>query len=252
MLSLLLKRFVPLPKLTEYETYLFIGPHPDDIEVACAPTVKRLTDAGKTVHFLIVTDGRMGAVDPALSGDALVEIRSAEARASAELLGASSVTFLPFHDAGDDTAENVAKAILSEIVRLKPQVIFAPDPDVISECHPDHIKVGKAAKTAFTFAPFPPILREYGIAGSHAPSALAFYYTDRPNAYIDVSKTFGAREKALRLFPGQFTSEGLSSMLPYFRLRAMRFGLRRLCPLADGYRALSPVHAHCFPEASLW
>ena len=38
----------------------------------------------------------------------------------------------------------------------------------------------------------------------------------------------------------------------YFKLRSIRFGLRRLRGLSDGYRTLSPTHMHCFPEASDW
>ena len=100
MFNAILRRFSPIPKLDAFSRYLFIGPHPDDIEVACAPSVRALTRAGKHVTFLVLTDGCMGAIDPALSSEALVEIRRAEALASAKLLGVTDVVFLPFHDGG--------------------------------------------------------------------------------------------------------------------------------------------------------
>ena len=248
----ILRRFMPVPKLTEFERYLFIGPHPDDIEVACAPSIRALTQAGKQVSFLIVTDGRMGAIDPALFGDALVEIRKGEALASAKLLGVSDVTFLPFHDGAMYPFEDAACAIAKEIVRLKPDVVFAPDPNVISECHLDHLKVGMAAKMSMNMAPFESVMKSIGSSGSHAVKALAFYYTDKPNTYVSVRKTFHARAEALACHKSQFEEKAASDICLYFRLRSIRLGLRSLKGLCDGYRALAPAHMHCFPEASEW
>ena len=252
MFSAILKRVAPIPKLDSFERYLFIGPHPDDIEVACSPSVRALTRAGKQVSFLILTDGRMGAIDPALYGDELVEIRQREARASAELLGVTDVTFLPFHDGGMYPMEDAACEIAKVIVRLKPDVVFAPDPNVISECHIDHIKTGLAAKMSMNMAPFESVMKSIGSSGSHAVKALAFYYTDKPNAYLRVKNTFSARKEALACHKSQFDEQMVSDIAMYFKLRSIRLGLRRCMGLADGYRALSPTHMHCFPEASEW
>lgn len=246
----LLKLAVPPPKLMAFERYLFIGPHPDDIEVACAPTVKRLTEAGKQVSFLIVTDGRMGSIDPALSGDTLVARRQAEARESAALLGVNELCFLPFHDGGLYPVEQAAIALAKEIARLRPDVIFAPDPDVRSECHPDHIKTGQAAKSAICMCPFMSIMESVGGDACHAISALALYYTDRPNVRLRVARQFPSRLKALACHKSQFTEKDLKTLKLYFTLRSLRIGtLRGKC---DGYRAYSPVHTHCFPEAARW
>ena len=98
MFRAILKSVAPIPQLTRFERYLFLGPHPDDIEVACAPTVCALTQAGKHVSFVVLTDGRMGAIDPNLFGDELVEIRKAEALASVMLTwpsGANPSTTTP-------------------------------------------------------------------------------------------------------------------------------------------------------------
>lgn len=252
MFQALLKRAVPLPKLTEYQSYLFIGPHPDDIEVACAPSVKALTDAGKRVSFLIVTDGCMGALDPALFGDALANIRQSEARASAELLGVKDVVFLPFHDGGLYCVEDAAKAIAKEIARIKPQVVFAPDPNVPSECHADHIKVGLAAKMSMCLSPYASIMRGLGSEETHAPEALALYYTNRPNAYIPIKRYRNIRAAAAGLHKSQFDAAALEQITLYFTLRSVRLGLKRLSGPLDGYRALAPAHMHCFPEASEW
>ena len=248
----ILKRVAPLPKLDSYERYLFIGPHPDDIEVACAPTIRALTQSGKQVSFLILTDGRMGTTDLSLAGDSLVEIRQHESLASAKLLGVTDVTLLPFHDGGMYRMEDAACAIAKQIVRLQPDVVFAPDPNVISECHIDHIKAGLAAKMSMNMAPFESVMQSIGGSGSHAVKALAFYYTDRPNAYLPIDKYFSARAEALACHKSQFDQKAISDICMYFKLRSLRLGLRKLRGMSDGYRALSATHMHCFPEASEW
>ena len=252
MFNAILRRIVPIPRLGSFERYLFIGPHPDDIEVACAPSVRALTRANKHVSFLIVTDGCMGAVDPALYGEELIKIRRSESLASARLLGVTDVTFLPFHDGGMYRMEDAACEIAKAIVRTKPDVVFAPDPNVISECHIDHIKTGMAAKMSMNMAPFESVMQGIGSSGSHAIQALAFYYTDKPNAYLGVRKTFSARAEALACHKSQFDEKTAADICMYYKLRSIRLGLRKWMGLADGYRALSPTHMHCFPEASEW
>ncbi len=252
MFNWILKRVLPLPKLTRLESYLFIGPHPDDIEVACAPTVKRLTEAGKRVRFLIVTDGRMGTDDPRLWGDCLAALRREEAAASAKLLGVTDVAYLPFEDAGDYTADACARQIAVEIARTKPDAVFAPDPDVIAEFHADHIKTGQAVKYASCMAPFLSVMEGLGCAQAHTPKAYAFYNTDRPNSFIRIGKTFAFRAKALACHRSQFDDKSIDSISIYYRLRSIRLGLFRRLGLCDGYRALTPARTHCIPEAARW
>jgi LmbE family N-acetylglucosaminyl deacetylase len=148
--------------------------------------------------------------------------------------------------------EDAACEIAKHIVRLKPDVVFAPDPNVISECHIDHIKAGMAAKMSMNMAPFESVMQSIGSSGSHAVKALAFYYTDKPNAYVAVKKSFSARAEALACHKSQFDEKMVSDICMYFKLRSIRFGLRKMMGRSDGYRALGPMHMHCFPEASEW
>ena len=57
---LILKAAAPLPRIESYDRYLFIGPHPDDIEIGAGATAAKLAAAGKKVTFLICMDGRYG------------------------------------------------------------------------------------------------------------------------------------------------------------------------------------------------
>lgn len=250
MFKLLLKKAVPIPRIEDYASYLFIGPHPDDIEVAAAPTVAKLTAAGKRVDFLIATDGCMGSLDGRISGRRLAEIRKEEALASSKQLGAASVTFLDFEDGGKYSVEALSEAIAKQIAKIKPEVVFGPDPDVISETHADHIKTGTALKYAMNLCPYPALMKSIGESEYFQPKAFAFYYTARPNAYVSVGEYFGARRKAMLIHKSQFDEKTVDELGVYFKLRSVRFGLRRFCRYCDGYRVLAPIHAHCFPEAS--
>ena len=55
-----LKIAAPAPKIEQYERYLFIGPHPDDIEIGAGATAAKLAAAGKEICFLVCLDGRFG------------------------------------------------------------------------------------------------------------------------------------------------------------------------------------------------
>jgi LmbE family N-acetylglucosaminyl deacetylase len=123
---------------------------------------------------------------------------------------------------------------------------------VISECHYDHIKVGMAAKMSMNMAPFEGVMQSIGATGSHAVNALAFYYTDKPNRYVPVKKTFSARKDALLQHKSQFDEKTVDDICMYFKLRSIRFAFRTLTGMCDGYRTLAPIHMHCFPEASEW
>ena len=98
--SFILKRAVPIPKVDAFHRYLFIGPHPDDIEIGAGATIARLAAAGKEICFLICLDGRFG-LENAPAGttpDELAAIRKEESLAAASALGVSDVRFLGLTD----------------------------------------------------------------------------------------------------------------------------------------------------------
>lgn len=246
----ILKKAVPLPKLTEFDRYLFIGPHPDDIEVACGGTVAALTKLHKQVTFLIATNGCVGSVDPTLTSQQIVEIRQKEALKSAHLLGVTDVRFLPYDDGGDYDKNAMKADLVAAILDVKPQVVFCPDYTVPSECHPDHLNVGKLATEAVFVASWAKLTERLGLSGSVAGINLAYYYTHKPNCYVGVKSTYKLRREAVACHRSQFTAADLASLNTYFSLREIRFGLRSCKGRAEGFRVLAPTHQHCFPEAT--
>lgn len=242
----------PAPKVEAFDRYLFIGPHPDDIEVGAGATAAKLAAAGKQVCFLVCTDGRYG-LENAPQGtkpEELVELRKAEAVASAKLLGVTDVRFLGFSDGGFYNFEDLVQAAAQVVGDFQPQVILAPDPDVTSECHVDHKNAGEASKRLAFFAPFPQIMARYG-AGSADVQALAFYMTARPNRFVGTRGLLRRQLDALLCHKTQFPadSEAYKSVALYLKLRSVDFGLRSLHLGSEGFRVLGKTHMHCLPEA---
>lgn len=250
--KLALRFAAPVPRVEAFDRYLFIGPHPDDIEVGAGATAAKLSAAGKQVCFLICTDGRFG-LEHAPAGTApeeLIELRKAEAVASAAALGVHDVRFLSFSDGGFYDFEELVRAAARIVGDFRPEMILSPDPDVSSECHVDHKNAGEAAKRLAFFAPFPELMARYGASAADV-KALAFYMTAKPNRFVTVRGLLERQREAILCHRTQFPadSEAFKSVCLYLKLRSLDFGLRSFRLQAEGFRVLGRTHMHCLPEA---
>lgn len=253
MIRTLLKAAVPIPKLEQYQRFLFVGPHPDDIEIGAGATAGKLAAMGKDICFLVCLDGRYGDgnAPEGIRGDSLVALRKQEAIASAAMLGVKDVRFLDLCDGGFYEQSELIMKLARVIGDFQPDVILAPDPDVTSECHADHLNVGKAAKQLAYFAPYGGIMAGYG-ADAAPVQALALYMTAKPNRFVRTKGYLSLQlDSVFRCHRSQFP-EGCAeakSISLYLKLRAMGFGLRSGKGCAEGFRVLGVTHMHCFPEA---
>lgn len=249
----ILKFAAPFPQIDSFDRYLFVGPHPDDIEIGAGATIAALADKGKQISFVICTDGRYGMehAPEGMTPEKLIEIRREEAVASAKLLGVSDVTFLNYSDGGFYDPKDLFISLAKICGEKKPDIIFAPDPSVISECHIDHLNAGKAARQLAFLAPFDAIMKQYG-AESAPVKAIAFYMTAKPNRFIRTAPYLSKQiESIFGIHKSQFP-EGcadISSISLYLKLRAYDFGIRSFKGKAEGFRVLGRTHMHCLPEA---
>lgn len=122
--KLAIKLASPLPELDSFNRYLFIGPHPDDIEIGAGATAAKLAESGKAVAFLCCIDGRYGSAS--VPPEELIPIRQAEAKASAAALGLSDVRFLPFCDGGFTTLASLRPPLQRSWAILSPTSYSAP------------------------------------------------------------------------------------------------------------------------------
>ena len=251
ILSMILRHAAPAPGIEAFDRFLFLGPHPDDIEIGAGATAAKLAAAGKDVCFTICTDGRYGTdhAPAGLIGDELAAVRRKEAEASAALLGVRDLRFLDFSDGGFYELQELQQAIASVVSDFRPDVIFAPDPFVASEGHVDHLNVGEAARRIAVFAPNPGIMRERGL--SPAPvQALAYFMTAKANQFISTRGFLDLQLKSIYdCHKSQFPER--DAVAVYLKLRSMDFGLRTLTGSAEGFRVLGQTQMHCLPEAGL-
>lgn len=253
--KLALKIAAPAPGVEEFSSCLFIGPHPDDIEIGAGATAAKLSAAGKNITFLILTDGRYGdGFSNGIKGDDLAKLRREESIRSAEILGVRDVRFLDLSDGGFYDYEDMLKGIAKAVGEIKPDLIFAPDPYTGQECHIDHLNTGRAAAHIAYFAPYPGIMENYGAASADV-KGIAFYMTAKANRFVKVTKEqFRLQNEALfGCHISQFPAggDGAKQLGLYLKLRSADFGLRNLCAHAEGFRVLGQTHMHCIPETAL-
>ena len=242
----------PLPRLGQFQRYLFIGPHPDDVEIGAGATIARLCAEGKKVSVLVCLDGRFG-LENAPAGtrpEALAARRKEECRAAADKLGVRDLRFLDLPDGGQYEPDALMRGIARAVGETQPDLVFAPDPCVASECHADHLAVGEAVRRLAFFAPFPELMSAYGAAGAPV-QALAYYMTARPNRFVGTGKYLARQMEAIGCHASQFPagSQALGTLERYLKLRALDFGLRSLKGAAEGFRVLGRTQMHCLPEA---
>ena len=117
---------------------LVICAHPDDAELSCAGTIKKLTNEGHTVVFVECTRAELGT-------RGTPEIREAEAANAAAILGVHAREQLGIPDGGvENTLENAHK-LVSAIRAWKPTLMLIPS---AYERHPDHEAVHALSRRA--------------------------------------------------------------------------------------------------------
>jgi len=79
---------------------VFVHAHPDDEAIFTGGTMVRLAEAGVPVVLVVATGGELGEVPGDLGGGVLAEVRHAESRRAAELLGVERVEMFGHLDSG--------------------------------------------------------------------------------------------------------------------------------------------------------
>lgn len=193
--------------MPEYERALVVGAHPDDCELFAGGTVAGWIRNGTEVHFLILTDGRLGSHDPAVDPDHVADVRAREARRAGEFLGATGVGFGGFPDGAlSSHLGNATVDVALAIRALRPDVVLGHDPWRPYEPHPDHRAAGTAtcdgAIAARESHALPP--SRAGGLGAHRPRTVLLMGTGAPNRFVDVTDDMEAKLNALAFHASQF------------------------------------------------
>lgn len=162
--------------------FLAFGPHPDDAEIGCGATLRKMKALGHTTGIVDMTTGDMGWGTP--------ELRLAECAEAARILQLDVRENLDLGDCRiEDTFENRCK-VAGMIRRHRPQIVFAPYYDLPigrGLGHNDHYKTGQIVANAYNLAH----LRKAPVEGEPwQAKAIYFYFLPlgtAPTFVVDVT-----------------------------------------------------------------
>ena len=201
-----------MEQLEPEQRAMVVAPHPDDAEFGCAGTVAKLTKAGKKVFYVIATNGNKGGRDTDMTGSYLREERKLEQEAAAAAVGVSEVVFLDFGDGELEDDHDFRRALVHQIRRLQPDIVFTTDPFRTSfYIHRDHRMTGLVTIDAvFPYARdrlhYPEDI-EAGLSG-HNVEEVYFWGTETPDIFIDIEDVMDAKIESLRAHKSQLSDWG--------------------------------------------
>jgi len=217
---------------------LVIAAHPDDADISSGGTIARWARGGRQVHCVLCTSGNRGSDDPEMKPERLGEIREAEQRAAAEILGVAGLTFLRHEDCELEETLAFRRELAGLIRTLRPDALMTHDPWARYRIHPDHRAVGFTTLAAIVIAGN----RMYRQGPSpHAVSQVYLFQTDRPDFWVDITETFDLKVQAIRQHRSQTAHSG-ETMMKRVREWAESAGETARVPLAEGFKAFVPRH----------
>ena len=233
------------PDLSKAKKVLFVQPHPDDNQIGAGGTIAWLRSLGVEVYELTVTDDRYA--DPAYIGkeNEIQTLRQREALAAQAKLGMKNAGFLGFADKNDNSEREISLKIVEVIRKIKPDYVLTADPNLATECHSDHIKVGNAVKYACMDAlcNFYPEFKDGGFRDdAWAVKGVGFYYTDKPNTLVDITDFEELKMESIKCHKSQAEPTLLAAMLLQHQVYAEGTEFKAAEPL----RLLSNLQMHCF------
>jgi bacillithiol biosynthesis deacetylase BshB1 len=184
---------------------LAIGPHPDDVELACGGTLALLSAAGRKTGILHLTRGEAGT-----RGSEAERIDEAQRAGSA--LGVEVVDFLDCGDGALRMGRAEEDALIEKIRLYRPEMVLGPPP---RDRHPDHRRSHKLVEAAAFYAGLAGRVTSEGRDSEpHRPAAVFNYMqhdTFEPRFIVDVTSAWETKLEALAAYESQLHQEGADS-----------------------------------------
>jgi LmbE family N-acetylglucosaminyl deacetylase len=186
---------------------MVIVAHPDDADFGPAAAIAGWVRAGSVAHLVCCTSGDAGADDARTDPLELARRREAEQRAAAGHVGYEGVTFLHRPDGALENDLALREQLVRLIRTFRPDAVLTNDPTVLIGDegyiqHTDHRQAAMAAVDAVYPAArnamaFPHLAIDEGLE-PHEVRWLYLFWSDRPNAWVDVTETIDVKIAALR------------------------------------------------------
>ena len=225
------------------ERLLVIVAHPDDADFGVAGTVAKWVRQGTVARLVCCTSGDAGADDARTDPLQLARRREEEQRAAARVVGYEAVDYLHRPDGALDNDLALREQLVRIIRQFRPDAVMSIDPTVVIHDrgwiqHVDHRMAALAAVDAVYPAArnamaFPDLVLNEGLE-PHTVKGMYLFFTDRPNAWVDVSDTIDTKIAALREHVSQLRQpEELEGRLRGWSAEA---GTRIGVAAAEGFR----------------
>jgi LmbE family N-acetylglucosaminyl deacetylase len=150
---------------SRHRAFVLLLAHPDDESFFAAGTIAQAVAQGVRVGLLCGTRGERGATGNLCTIEELPRVREAELRDVSRIFGIHELEFLPFEDQQLARApvDEVRRAIVGMIRRLRPDVVFTFDPEGANQ-HTDHMAISRFATDGIAAAADPRWYPETGAA----------------------------------------------------------------------------------------
>jgi LmbE family N-acetylglucosaminyl deacetylase len=198
------------------ETILVMSAHSDDFVIGAGGTIKNYTDDGKRVMSIVFSYGEQS--HPWLKEMVIQKMRAKEALDASTLLGCQTYVYnlKEFQFTQDAKEKKFHATIMGFISKYKPTKIFTHSQE---DPHPDHKAVHKITMDVFAdITGKKPEVYTYSIWNPVS------FKTNYPSLYVNVTKSFRVKLKALKTF----RSQKIHVAYPLFLLlyRAIKNGLK--------------------------
>ncbi len=174
---------------------LAVGAHPDDVELGCGGLLLTLRARGYRFAIIDVTAGEKGS-------RGTVEQRAAEAKAAAELLGATARECLGLPDTKVKATDGAVRLLAEALRRYRPRLVVSMHED---DRHPDHAATAQLVERAVFLA----ALTNYEAEGAPHRVGRVIRYSRHPwfapDFVVDVTAVVEKKIAAARCFASQFT-----------------------------------------------
>ena len=179
------------------ETILVFSAHTDDFVIGAGGTIREYTKEGKKIIAVVFSLGEKSHVW--LKDKVIKDLRKEETIDSAKLLDCNLV-FLDLKDQNiypEYKEQKVEKKLLKLIEKEKPTKIFTHSGE---DPHPDHRTINKITLEIYEKLNKKRKKPEIYIYSVWNPVS---FNTQHPALYVNITKTFGIKLKALKMFKSQ-------------------------------------------------
>jgi LmbE family N-acetylglucosaminyl deacetylase len=198
--------------------------HPDDEVLGAGGTIAKYSNEGVEVVAVIFSTGESS--HPWMKKDFTIGMREEETKNSHEILGTKQSINLGLKDGNikkDAESKEIEQKVIALVNKYKPDKIFT---HAVDDPHLDHQAVYK-----ITFAAIKSMNYTGDVYSFEVWNPVNLMKRSLPKMYVDISKTFPLKIKALQCFQSQ--KMFILMLLPAVYSRAITAGLNAKCRFAE-------------------